>query len=140
MRATAGETPMNDSRLPIQEITALMWRRRSLIGIVFAAGLVTVIVLAWLQGPTYRASAKLMVTSARATITVSPDANERPRVDPVTDSDLGSEVAMLNSMSMLREVLAPYRDRQQPQQAPSVFARVMSILNYPLSLPSRIYR
>jgi uncharacterized protein involved in exopolysaccharide biosynthesis len=131
---------MNDSRLPIQEITALMWRRRSLIGIVFAAGLVTVIVLAWLQGPTYRASAKLMVTSARATITVSPDANERPRVDPVTDSDLGSEVAMLNSMSMLREVLAPYRDRQQPQQAPSVFARVMSILTYPLSLPSRIYR
>lgn len=131
---------MNEHRLPIQEIIALLWRRRSLIGIVFAAGLVTVIVLAWLQGPIYRASAKLMVTSARATITVSPDANERPRVDPVTDSDLSSEVAMLNSASMLREVLAPYRDRQQPQPAPSGFARVMSILTYPLSLPSRIYR
>jgi uncharacterized protein involved in exopolysaccharide biosynthesis len=132
---------MNDYGLAIQEITALMWRRRTLIGVVFGAGLLTVIVMAWLQGPTYRASAKMMVTSARATITVSPDANERPRVDPVTDADLSSEVAMLNSGSMLREVLAPYRERQkEAQQPPSGFARVMDVLTYPLSLPSRIYR
>ena len=129
---------MNEPALPIQEITALLWRRRSLIAVVFAVGLVTVIVLAWLQPPMYRAVAKLMVTSARATITVSPDANERPRVQPVTEADLSAEVAMLSSTSLLGEVLEPYGERVA--QAPSAFGRITRALLYPLSIPSRIYR
>jgi uncharacterized protein involved in exopolysaccharide biosynthesis len=125
--------------LPVQEIAALLWRRRALIAIVFAVGLTTVAVLAWLQPPTYRASAKLMVTSARAHIAVSPDANDRPRVDPVTESDLNSEVAMLSSTALLREVLEPYRDQLVPPQ-PTVLGRIVTVLSYPLGVPNSIYR
>ncbi|HSQ01049.1 MAG TPA: GumC family protein [Candidatus Dormibacteraeota bacterium] len=131
---------MNEVTLPVQEILALLWRRRALIGIVFGAGVATVIVLAWLQPPTYRATAKLMVTSARATMTVSPDANERPRVDPVTDSDLGAEVAMLGSKPLLREVLEPHQAELDNKPAPTLFGRALAALGYPLRLPGRIYR
>jgi uncharacterized protein involved in exopolysaccharide biosynthesis len=131
---------MNEQSLPIQEISGMLWRRRSVIAVVFAVGLVTVVVLAWLQAPTYRAAAKLMVTSARATIAVSPDANERPRVDPVTDSDLSSEVAMLNSPSLLREVLEPLRDHVPQPPPPTAIGRALHVLTYPLSVPGDIYR
>jgi uncharacterized protein involved in exopolysaccharide biosynthesis len=129
----------SEQTIPVAEITALLWRRRGLIAMVFAAGVATVAVLAWLQPPTYRAAAKLMVTSARATITVSPDANERPRVDPVTDSDLSSEEAMLGSLSLLREVLESYETQNTPAP-PSVMSQIKQVLTYPLSVPSRIYR
>jgi uncharacterized protein involved in exopolysaccharide biosynthesis len=131
---------MNDPNLPVQEIGALLWRRRGLIAVVFAVGMMTVIVQAWLQAPTYRAAAKLMVTSARATITVSPDANERPRVDPVTDADMSSEVQMLSSMSVVREVLEPYHDRMQTTTQSTLMERIRRALLYPLSVPGRIYR
>jgi len=131
---------MNEQSLPIQEITELLWRRRGLIAVVFAVGLVTVVVLAWLQAPTYRAAAKLMVTSARATITVSPDANERPRVDPVTEADLASEVSMLSSMSLLREVLEQSYDQAATGPPPGLFTRVMAFPYYLLHLPGQIYR
>lgn len=130
---------MNEQSFPIEEITALLWRRRALIGVVFVIGVATVVVLAWLQAPTYRATARLMVTSARATTTISPDANERPRVDPVTDSDLGSEIAMLGSTSLLREVLEPYSDRIEPPPT-SPMQRIRQFVTYPLSIPGRVYR
>lgn len=130
---------MHDQSVPVAEIAALLWRRRHVIATVFIAGVVSVIILAWTQPPTYRAAAKLMVTSSRATITVSPDANERPRVDPVTESDLSSEQAMLGSLSLLREVLETYEDRLEPP-APTLLRRIKSIVTYPLSIPSRVYR
>src|SRR5262245_44949413 len=130
---------MTEQSLPVQEIAGVLWRRRALIGVVFAVGLLTVFVVVWLQAPSYRASAKLMVTSARATLAVSPDANERPRVDPVTDSYMSSEVAMLGSATLLREVLEPYRERMRPA-APTGFARVRELLSYPFNLPGQIYR
>jgi polysaccharide biosynthesis transport protein len=131
---------MNEPTLPIQEIAALLWRRRYLIATVFPIGLVTVIVMAWLQPPTYRAAAKLMVTSARATMTVSPDANERPRVDPVSASDLSAAVNMLSSASLVREVLEPHSDQLEMAQAPTLLRRVRQLLSYPFSLPGRVYR
>ena len=72
---------------PLQEITAMLWRRRALIAVVSPPGCSRSSCWPGCKAPTYRASAKLMVTSARATITVSPDANEGPHVDPVTDTD-----------------------------------------------------
>jgi uncharacterized protein involved in exopolysaccharide biosynthesis len=63
---------MNEPTIPFQEIAAMLWRRRVLIAIVLATGLLTVVVLAWVKAPTYRATARIMVILARATITVFP--------------------------------------------------------------------
>jgi succinoglycan biosynthesis transport protein ExoP len=108
---------MTEQTVPVEELSALLWRRRRIIATVFAVGAASVVLLAILESPTYRATATLMLTSARATIAVSPDANERPRVDPVTEADIGSEVAMLSSTNLLREVLAPHRDRLRADAA-----------------------
>lgn len=135
------EREIPEPTVPVQEILALLWRRRALVALVSAVGLATAVVLTWLQAPTYRATAKLMVTSARATITVSPDANERPRVDPVTDADLGAEVALLSSRSLLREVLEPLAAARAAAPAAAGFgARVWRVLRYPLAIPGRLYR
>lgn len=130
---------MNDQNLPLDEIGALLWRRRALIGAIVGVGLLAVILLTWVQPPTYRAMATLMVTSARATMAVSPDAEERPRVDPVTDADLASEVALLSSKSLLKEALAPHLD-EVPHQPRTLKRRVLDAVRWPLRLPARLYR
>ena len=126
---------MNEQTIPVQEIAAMLWRRRALIAVVFATGLLTVVVLAWLKAPTYRAGARIMVTPARTTITVSPDANEGSHVAPV---DLDSEVALLSSKELLREVLEPYRSRSDEEEPTGIVHTVLSALRYPLGLPGRI--
>lgn len=128
---------MNEQTIPWQELVALLWRRRALIAVVFATGLITVTVLAWLKAPTYRATATIMVTPARATITVSPDANEGSRIAPL---DLDSEVALLSSKELLREVLEPYRSQSNDDQPTGLVHAVLSALHYPFGLPGRIYR
>ncbi len=134
-RGAAGD--MNEPAIPWQEIAAMLWRRRALIAVVFATGLLTVIVLAWLKAPAYRAAARIMVIPARATITVSPDANEGSRVAPL---DMDSEVALLSSKELLREVLEPYRGRPDEEQPTGIVHTVLSALRYPFGLPGRIYR
>lgn len=132
---------MNDEQsLPIQEIVAMLWRRRASIAVVFVSGLITVIVLAWLQAPAYRATATIMVTSARATITGSADANDTMRGQSVTEQDLDSEVALLSSKDLLREVLEPYGSRSDEDKPTGSVATLLSALRYPLDLPGRIYR
>lgn len=130
---------MNDQNLPLDEIGALLWRRRWLIGAVVGVGLLAVLALTWVQPPTYRAQATLMVTSARATMAVSPDADERPRVDPVTDADLASEVALLSSKSLVKEALAPHVD-EVPHQPRTLKRRVLDLVQLPLRLSGRLYR
>ena len=132
---------MDAQTIPWQDLAAIPWRHRMLIGVVWGVGLITVTVFAWLQPPTYRASAKLMVTSSRATIAVSPDANERPRVDPVTESDLSAEVMMLSSPSLMREALEPRQNKIEPTEPATGFVgAVKAVLTYPLSIPGRVYR
>jgi uncharacterized protein involved in exopolysaccharide biosynthesis len=128
------------TRIPWEEIVALLLRRRTLIVSVFAGGLVTAVILALLQGPTYRASAKLMVTSKRARITVSPDPREGPTVDRVTDQDLNSEVALLQSPSLVREVLEPYLGKVAVPQEHGFVHQAATLVRYPLKLPMVIYR
>ncbi len=130
---------MNDQNLPLDEIGALLWRRRALVGAIFGIGLLAVIALTWLQPPTYRAQATLMVTSARATMAVSPDAEERPRVDPVTEADLASEVALLSNKTLVKEALAPHLD-EVPHQPRTLKRRALDVLRLPLRVPARLYR
>lgn len=128
---------MREQTVPVQELAAVLWRRRKIVAVIFGAGVLAAIVLAWIQAPAYRAAATLRLTSARATIALSPDANERPRVDPVTEADLGSEVALLRSTSLLREVLAPHQARLEttpPMGGITAWATAL------VRLPGRVYR
>ena len=130
---------MNETQIPWRELVAVLHRRRRFILQVFFAGLATVLISVWLQGPTYRASATLMVTSDRAQIVVSPDANTRPTVDRVTEQDMNGEVALIRSDSLVRDVLEPYWHAETKEE-PSAFDNIMSVLTFPLRIPAILYR
>lgn len=127
------------SGIPWHDIVAAVVRRRKLLLAVFACGMALAVALAFVESPIYDATAKLMVTSERARITVSPDPKSGPTVDRVTDQDLNSEVALLQSSALLREVLEPYRDQIDQEQPTSVVRNVGQLLRYPLEIPARLY-
>jgi len=123
-----------------QEVAGILLRQRRLILTTVASGIVTAIVLAFLQGPTYKASAKLMVTSKRPRITVSPDPRNSPLLERVTEQDLNSEVALLQSETLVREVLADSREEMKPPKASGVMGWVEALVRLPLRLPGIVYR
>ncbi len=127
--------------VPWREIVAILLRRRMLILAVFAGGVVSALVLTFMQGPTYHTAAKLMISSNRARITVSPDPREGATVERVTEQDLASEVALLQSPSLVREVLEPYQNQNAQLPKPTGLAHdAAMIATSVLQLPSRIYR
>ncbi|MCC6766454.1 MAG: hypothetical protein IT293_17475 [Deltaproteobacteria bacterium] len=130
---------MTDQQIPWREIVAILHRRRRFIAQIFLAGFLTVALGVSTQKPTYRAFATLMVTSDRAQVVVSPDAGTRPTVENVTEQDMNSEVALIYSESLVREVLAPYWS-QDEEEASTFFARVRSVITFPLRVPSLIYQ
>lgn len=130
---------MNETQFPWREIVAVLHRRRKFILQVFVAGFVTSAIGVWTQQPTYRASATLMVTADRAQIIVSPDANTRPSVERVTEQDMFSELALIKSEALVREVLEPYYDANKKHPA-SIVGSIMSAITFPMRLPSILYR
>ena len=128
------------SSIQWQEILALLLRRWMLIAAIGAIGLVVTVFVAFSQGPMYEASAKLMVSPERARITVSPDPSTGATVDRITDQELNSEVALLKSPALVREVLEPYRDKMKWQPPSGFVQRARATLNYWLDLPGRLYR
>jgi uncharacterized protein involved in exopolysaccharide biosynthesis len=131
---------MDEHAIPWQELAAVLLRRWKLIFVVFASGLATALVFSFLQVPAYKATAKLMVTSKRARITVSPDPRDGATVDRVTEKDLNSEVALLRSESLVREVLEALRNRIAPPAKPGVVQRLIKVVAFPLRLPGILYR
>ncbi|HVN87200.1 MAG TPA: GNVR domain-containing protein [Candidatus Binatia bacterium] len=125
------------AQVPWREFIAIMFRNRTLIACVVTSGVITSLVLSFLQAPAYRAAAKLMVSSKRARITVSPDPKDGPTIDRVTDQELSSEVALLQSMPLVREVLESYRGTMDTSGHSSNLVRLVM---YPLHLPGAIYR
>ena len=131
---------MNDHpQFPWREIVAVLHRRRKFILQIFVGGFVTVAFGVWMQAPVYRASATLMVTSDRAQIVVSPDANTRPTVERVTEQDLNSEAALIRSEALIRDVLSEYWNGDTQDKQPSFFERVWSVVTFPLRVPSLLY-
>jgi uncharacterized protein involved in exopolysaccharide biosynthesis len=130
---------MAEQEIPWREMVAVLHRRRKLILQVFGAGVLTVLLGVWAQGPRYRATATIMVTSDRAQVVVSPDASTRPMVDRVNDEDLNSEAALLRSDALIRAVLVKHYD-PDAQAAPTVFDRILSVVTFPIRLPGILYR
>jgi uncharacterized protein involved in exopolysaccharide biosynthesis len=125
-------------------MVAVLHRRRLLIAQVFIAGVATVTVGLWIKGPTYRATATMMVTADRAKSIVTSDANTHAVVDQVREGDLNSEATLLRSDALIREVLSPYWENRQPRKPGSIFGRAVSgvvrIVTLPLRIPGHVYR
>ncbi len=130
---------MSEQPIPWRELLAVLHRRRKFILQVFLGGFLTVAIGVWMQQPVYRASATLMVTSDRAQVVVSPDANTRPTVERLTEQDMNSEVALIRSESLVREVLEPFWNDSHVEETPSLSGRIMSVLTFPLHLPAILY-
>jgi polysaccharide biosynthesis transport protein len=130
---------MSEPQIPWRELIAVLHRRRRLILQVFLAGLATVAIGVWTSAPRYRATATLMLTSDRARVAVSPDADTRPLVDSVTELDLNAEVALLQSEALVREVLAPYWKEGDEEQKPGIVSQFFSLLTLPIRLPLILY-
>lgn len=129
---------MNDQQIPWRELVAILHRRRRFIAQTFLAGFVTVAIGLSMQKPNYRAFATLMVTSDRAQIVVSPDANTRPTVQNVSEGDMNSEVALIYSEALVRDVLEPYWE--DDEETPSLFSRIKSAIFFPLRIPGLLYQ
>jgi uncharacterized protein involved in exopolysaccharide biosynthesis len=132
---------MTEPQIPWRELIAVLHRRRRLILQVFVAGLVTVAIGVWMSAPRYRATATLMLTSDRARVAVSPDADTRPVLDNVTELDLNAEVALLQSEALIREVLAPYWEQGSggEEEKPTIGSRLYWLLTLPIRLPLIVY-
>jgi polysaccharide biosynthesis transport protein len=130
---------MAEPQIPWRELVAVLHRRRRMIIQVFLAGSITVALGVWMSGPKYRAVATLMLTSDRARVAVSPDADTRPLIDSVTELDLNSEVALLESEALVREVLEPYWVEDEEEDKPGLKSRVFAFLSLPVRLPLILY-
>jgi uncharacterized protein involved in exopolysaccharide biosynthesis len=119
-------------------MVAVLHRRRKLILQVFLAGVATVAIGVWLHGPSYIATATLMVRSDRARVAMSPDETTRPTVERISDQDMNAEIALLRSKSLMREVLEPYYDPNY--DGSTWFDTFMSVLTFPIEIPSILYR
>jgi len=126
--------------IPWQDAAAVLLRRRRVILAVFAGGVATAVVITYLMGPKYKAAATLMVTANRARVAVSPEENLRPTVDEVTEGDLNSEVALLKSTALVREVLEPYREQIEHDQEGGALQPIVTLLHFPIELPGLLYR
>ena len=135
---------MTEREFPWREIVAVLHRRRLLIAQVFIAGVVTVTLGLWMKGPTYRATATMMVTADRAKSIVTPDANTHAVVDQVGEGDLNSESTLLHSDTLMREVLGSYWDSRPPEKTPNVFVRALRgafrVATFPIRVPGHVYR
>lgn len=95
-----------DQEIAWRDWIATLHRRRRVVTRVFVGGLAVVALGLLLLGPRYPVTATLMVTAERTRATVSPDENRAVAVDRVTDEELNSEVALLQSESLIREVVS----------------------------------
>ncbi|HVM97003.1 MAG TPA: Wzz/FepE/Etk N-terminal domain-containing protein, partial [Candidatus Acidoferrales bacterium] len=121
-----------DNSMRAEEMIGAVLRRWKAVMSVIVTGIMVSGLLAWFEKSTFQANAKLMVTSERARMTVSPDPHSGSTVERVTDQDLNSEVALLQSPGLLREVLEPYRARIEQEGEASLLARLHTGLVTPL--------
>lgn len=116
-------------RVTAEQLLIAVLRRWKLVLAATLAGLAASAFLAFSEEPSYEAIGKLMVTAERAQLAVSPDPKSGAFVGTVSDKDLNSEVALLQSPTLLREVLEPYRAEIEAESAPTVVDRLRDRLS-----------
>ncbi len=92
--------------LTLRDIAAVLFRHRRLLLISFIAILVAVL-LSGVLSPTYKAEMKILVRRERVdpVVTSQPNAPSQVFQEEITESELNSEVELLNSQDLLRKVV-----------------------------------
>lgn len=89
----------------LKDILAAAFRYKRTAALCFFGILTGVILAAVLQPPQYRASTKFLVGEGRVDPVVTTEANVINQVKPVTEEDLNSEIELLQSPDVLRQVV-----------------------------------
>ena len=100
--------PLAGSIPPWQSLLGALARRWRLIALPTLLGLALASVWAYLSPPLYQAFATVIVRTNRARIAVSPDAQNTMTVERVDDQQVNSEVALMSSESLVREMSMPF--------------------------------
>lgn len=95
---------------------------------------------AWLSPPLYQAYATVIVRNTRARIAVSPEAASTATVERVDDLAVNSEVALMSSESLVREMLEPRRGEIERGSAGGLVSSTLSAIEWPLRVPGLVYR
>ena len=133
--------PLAGSIPPWQSLLGALARRWRLIALPTLLGLALASVWAYLSPPLYQAFATVIVRTNRARIAVSPDAQNTMTVERVDDQQVNSEVALMSSESLVREMLEPRRAEVERRSSGSgAVSAVFSILSMPFELPGQVYR
>ena len=90
-----------------RDITAVLFRQRWLLAASFVCILLLAIVLSGVLAPTYEAEMKILVRHGRVDPVVTSQSNNPPQImqEEITESELNSEVELLNSRDLLRKVV-----------------------------------
>ncbi|HYD48826.1 MAG TPA: GumC family protein [Terriglobales bacterium] len=128
----------NSTPVRWQELLAVLLRQWRLIATVTILGTLACVAVLLLRAPVYEANAHLAVVPERARIIVSPDPKTGTLTEGVTEQDLNSEVALLRSDQLLREVLREGLAVAGAGDAPtpSLFVSFRRMLSF----PGRLYR
>jgi uncharacterized protein involved in exopolysaccharide biosynthesis len=100
-----------DDRRPVtltaRDLLAVVFRQRRLLLISFVLILLVVVVVSGALTPTYKAEMKILVRRERMdpVVTSQPNAPAQVVQEEITESELNSEVELLNSQDLLRKVV-----------------------------------
>ena len=95
------------SNVTLRDVTAVLFRQRRLLMTCFVVLLVLAVVLSGALNPAYRAEMKILVRHGRVDPVVTSQSNTPPQMlqAETTESELNSEVELLNSQDLLRQVV-----------------------------------
>jgi uncharacterized protein involved in exopolysaccharide biosynthesis len=131
MTATTNPSTVGSPRWA--HVATVLFDQWRLILQVTAVGVAAAVFVLMLRAPTYQATAHLAVIPERARMIVSPDPKTGTLDEVVSEQDLNSEVELLKSDQLLREVL-----RADSEAAPP--AGVGAAIRRFIALPNRIYQ
>lgn len=95
------------SSVTLRDVTAVLFRQRRLLIASFAVILVAAVVLSGAFSPLYKAEMKILVRHGRVDPVVTSQSNMPPQMfqEEITESELNSEVELLNTQDLLRKVV-----------------------------------
>src|SRR5881628_2959390 len=108
--------PSLPASAPLRDWAAIRFRRRRLLVGSFLAVFLGVLLVTWLTPPQYEAHIKILVKHERVDPVVSPDSKAPLAFPPdVNETDMNSEVELLNSRDLLEKVVVENRLDQLKQ-------------------------
>ena len=94
-------------RITLRDVTAVLFRQRRLLTLSFVGILLLAIVLSGALSPSYQAEMKILVRHGRMDPVVTSQSNSPQQMmqEEITESELNSEVELLNGTDLLRKVV-----------------------------------